>query len=168
MTRPSGRSSYEYLDQWLSDNPQAALKIAKSAIWGLYANPYGGRLEDPEGENPVSGADYIEYLSGVMENNGVYVAVNQIRHRERNKLLPAQTHWLVTGRIPGAYESVTEYVVVPADSSPAFEFMCRLYGDDEEAIKAYKEGSPPTLSENPHGEWLYIDSTFQIHGPPIN
>jgi hypothetical protein len=155
---------YARLKQWLLDNPLKAIDIAHGAIWGLYSTREG-KLEDPEEENPVSGADYIDYMTSIMAGEGVEEMLDVIRSDEADQKIPEVTHWLVNGRIPGEDAVTTHYLLVSPDSTPVYEYVKRMYGGS--VPQGYIDERLPDPSENIYGSWIVINSEHQIAGPPI-
>ena len=66
------------LNKWLSENPEAALEIAKCAVNGLWA----GNGADPQGFDLdaayPSGADYIDHVSVAIEDTGCLEEIQRI------------------------------------------------------------------------------------------
>jgi hypothetical protein len=164
MTDKKARTQHEYLEQWLLDNTVKARLIARDAIWLMYADWRKGKLtEDPSDWEFPSGSDYLEEMSGRMNEEGVIDVLRLIRLRnKRAKALPEVTHWIVSGRIPYDDEDSTFHVVVPKDSSPAHEFTMQMYEDSCQKLPRNYDDV-----ENPNGAWIYINSEIEINGPPV-
>ena len=153
------RTRYECLLQWLKDHPEKAAMIARDAIWGLYGE--GENIpDDPMEREFPSGADYQSFVDESIAAAGGIDVLMDLRKPRYNKVFPEVTHWIVSGRIPYDEEDSTFHVVVPKGSSPSHEFAVELY-------KCSGRKLPKNYEEESSGEWFFINSETELHGPPV-
>lgn len=66
------------LDEWLDKHPDKAMTIAKVAVKSLWLAPAEDRLLE-EGEDFMSGADYIDEIEGASESVGLIEEIERIQ-----------------------------------------------------------------------------------------
>lgn len=130
---------------------QPARQIASD----LYAAGYQVGLGVMRKELARRKRDFDRYIA-------TYDALDRLIHPTVGKL----RHWMVCGRIPGDDDDSMEYVTTVGDEDPTDAFTLMMYDGSARLAEDWREREP-NQSENPHGEWVYVNKTVEINGPPI-